>query len=229
MMTRASGPHHVPATQRLVLRGLGIFGLLVVTGAALSFAPNGARANPEDDGGLYTGTVAEFGSLRTSLDAKSGELELVNLELERAEAIIRFSGRFKIPADLTARIYDAALRAGLDPALAFEIVRIESRFNPRAVSPVGAIGLTQLMPRTAAFYDPQITREQLFDPDVNLRIGFVFFRELLTRYEGDLRLALLAYNRGPGRVGQLLARGHNPDNGYDQAVLSGYRRGPTPP
>jgi soluble lytic murein transglycosylase-like protein len=228
MMTRAGGPH-VPATQRLVLRGVGIFMLLVAVGGALSFVPNGARANAEDDGGLYTGTVAEFGTLRTSLDAKQGELELVNLELERAEAIIQYSGKFRIPADLTARIYDAALRSGLDPALAFEIVRIESRFNPRAVSPVGAIGLTQLMPKTAAFYDAEITREKLFDPDTNLRIGFVFFRELLTRYEGDLRLALLAYNRGPGRVGQLLARGANPDNGYDQAVLSGYRRGPTLP
>jgi hypothetical protein len=228
MMTRAFEPH-VPATQRLVFRGVGIFVLLVAVGGALSFVPNGARANSEDDGGLYTGTVAEFGTLRTSLDAKRGELELVNLELERAEAIIQYSGKFRIPADLTARVYDAALRAGLDPALAFEIVRIESRFNPRAVSPVGAIGLTQLMPRTAAYYDPQITREKLFDADVNLRIGFVFFRELLTRYEGDLRLALLAYNRGPGRVGQLLAQGTNPDNGYDQAVLSGYRKGPTPP
>jgi soluble lytic murein transglycosylase-like protein len=226
MMTRTSGTH-IPATQRLILRGVGIFALLVAIGAALSFLPRGARASREN--ALYTGTVAEFGKLRTSLDATQGELELVNLELERAQAIIEFSGRFNIPADLTARIYDAALRVGLDPGLGFEIVRIESGFNPRAVSSAGAIGLTQVMPRTAVFYDSTVTRATLFDPDVNLRIGFRFFRDLLARYDGDLRIALLAYNRGPSRVGELLARGTDPGNGYASAVLGGYRRGPTPP
>jgi hypothetical protein len=225
MMTKTGGPH-TPHTQRLVLRGVGIFALLVAIGAALGFLPDGARASRQD--GLYTGTVSEFGRLRTSLDATQGELELVNLELERARAIMGFSARFTIPADLAARIYDAALRAGLDPGLAFEIVRIESRFNPRAVSSAGAIGLTQVMPRTAAFYDSTITRLGLFDPDANLRIGFRFFRDLLARYDGDLRIALLAYNRGPQRVGELISRGTNPGNGYAAAVLGGYRRGPIP-
>jgi soluble lytic murein transglycosylase-like protein len=226
MTTNDTGTH-LPATQRLVLRGVGIFALLMAIGAALSFLPGRARANRDD--AVYTGTVAEFGRLRTSLDATAGRLELVNLELERARAIIEFSGKFDIPADLTARIYDAALRAGLNPALAFEIVRIESRFNARAVSSAGAIGLTQVMPRTAVFYDSTITRQHLFDPDTNLRIGFRFFRDLLTRYDGDLRLALLAYNRGPSRVGELLARGTDPGNGYATAVLGGLRRGPTLP
>jgi hypothetical protein len=227
MMTKTDGPH-VPATQRLVLRGLGIFALLVAIGGALSFVPNGARASRQD--GLYTGTVAEFGRLRTSLDAKRGEVELINLELDRARAIIEFSGRFSVPADLTAQIYDAALRAGLDPALAFEVVRIESRFNPRAVSSAGAIGLTQVMPKTALFYDSTVTAKHLFDPDTNLRIGFRFLRDLLARYEGDLRLALLAYNRGPQRVGDLLARGTDPSNGYERAIMGAYRpAGPTPP
>jgi soluble lytic murein transglycosylase-like protein len=225
MMTH-TGEFQTPLTQRLVLRGVAIFALLVAIGGALSFLPRGARASRED--ALYTGTVAEFGQLRTTLDAKQGELELVNLELERARSIIEFSARFDIPADMAARIYDAALRAGLDPALAFEIVRIESRFNPRAVSSAGAIGLAQVMPRTAVFYDSSVTRARLFDPDVNLRIGFRFFRDLLARYEGDLRIALLAYNRGPGRVGELLARGTDPGNGYASAVLGGYRRGPVP-
>jgi hypothetical protein len=218
---------HQPATQRLVLRGLALFALLLAIGGALSLLPHGARASRAD--ALYTGTVAEFGRLRTSLDATQGELELVNIELERARAIIGFSGKFNIPADLTARIYDAALRAGLNPGLAFEIVRIESGFNPKAHSSAGAIGLTQVMPRTAVFYDSTITARELFDPDVNLRIGFRFFRDLLARYDGDLRIALLAYNRGPARVGELLARGTNPDNGYESAVMDGFRKGPTPP
>lgn len=220
MMTRSSGPH-VPVTQRLLLQGIGLFGLLVAVGAALSFLPHGARASRETP--LYTGTVAEFGRLRTSLDATQGELEIVQLELERARSIIDYSSEYRIPADLTARIYDEALRAGLDPDLGFEIVRIESRFNPRALSTAGAIGLTQVMLKTAAFYDSTITVERLFDPTVNLRIGFRYLRDLLTRYEGDLRIALLAYNRGPQRVGELLARGTDPGNGYASAVMGGYK------
>lgn len=215
------------ATHRLILRGLGLFAVLVATGAALSALPHGARASR--GGAPYTGTVTEFGRLRTSLDAVTGEAELYRLELARTRAIIEFSGAFQIPADLAATIYDEALRAGLEPKLGFEIVRIESRFNPKAVSGVGAIGLLQVMPRTALYYDSTATRDALFDPVTNLRIGFRFFRDLLQRYDGDLRLALLAYNRGPQRVGDLLAQGRDPANGYAQQVLMGYKaRGPQP-
>ncbi len=225
-MDRSNGPHG-HATQRLMLRGLGLFAVLVATGAALSALPHGARASR--DTAPYTGTVAEFGRLRTSLDAVTGEAELYRLELERTQAIIELSAAFQVPADLATTIYDEALRAGLEPRLAFEIVRIESRFDPKAVSGVGAIGLVQVMPRTALFYDSTVTREGLFDPVTNLRIGFRFFRDLLRRYDGDLRLALLAYNRGPQRVGDLLAQGRDPSNGYAQQVLMGYKvRGPQP-
>ena len=222
MIHRPSGPHF-RATERLVLNGVGIFVVLAAVGAALSFLPPRARASRTDQ--PYTGTVAEFGRLRTSLDAKEGQLELVGLELRRAQDIIAFSTKFAIPADLAGKIYDAALRAGLDPSLAFEIVRIESRFNPRARSGVGAIGLTQIMPKTAVFYDSTVTEEDLYDPTINLRIGLTYFRDLLRRYEGNLRTALLAYNRGPQRVGDLLARGVDPANGYAAAVISGYKAG----
>jgi soluble lytic murein transglycosylase-like protein len=52
---------------------------------------------------------------------------------------------------------------------------------------------------------------------------------LLERFNGDLRMALLAYNRGPSRVNDLLARGRNPANGYDQSVIVGYKTMGTPP
>jgi soluble lytic murein transglycosylase-like protein len=86
------------------------------------------------------------------------------------------------------------------------------------------------MPRTAVFYDSTITQEELFDPAANLRIGFRFFRYLLESYDYDLRLALLAYNRGPQRVGDIVARGGDPANGYANRILSSYLgpRGPAP-
>ncbi len=230
-MHRSSGPH-APETQQLMLRGLAIFVSLVAVGAALGYHPDSATADNDRAPAPYTGTAAteELSRLYRSLDATSGELELTQIELRRAQALIEYSGTFDIPVDLAAQIYDAALRSGLDPDLAFRIVRIESGFNPRANSKVGAIGLTQLIPPTAANYDPTVTEADLYDPATNLKIGFRYFRDLLERYNHDLRLALLVYNRGPRRVDDLLARGQDPGNGYASSVIRGYRRaGPVLP
>jgi len=217
------------ATQRLMLRGLGLFVVLAAVGGAMSLLPGGAEARKENDG-LYTGIVGDLRDLRTQLNAEQSEAELQRMRADRAEAILRFSKEHPVSVDLAEVIYDAALAAGIEPGLAFEIVRLESRFNPQAVSSVGAIGLAQVMPRTAVLYDSTITRDSLFDPATNLRIGFRFFRDLLERYDYDLRLALLAYNRGPGRVGDIIARGGDPANGYASRILTNYGapRGPTP-
>lgn len=226
MTNRRSVPHmHIP--QRLMLRGLGIVAVLVAVGAALSLVPPRARARPDTP--PWTGTAGVISQLRSTIEAKSGELEIKDIELERARDIIAFSARFQIPADLATLIYDEALAAGLTPGLAFEIVRIESRFNPNAVSRAGALGLTQIMPATAAFYDSARSVQALLDPRTNVRVGFRFFRDLLERFNGDLRMALLAYNRGPSRVSGLLARGRSPANGYDQSVIVGYKMSGSPP
>jgi soluble lytic murein transglycosylase-like protein len=118
-------------------------------------------------------------------------------------------------------IYDMAQQAHIDPDVAFGLVRTESAFKPTAKSNVGAIGLTQLMPRSAAWLEPGTTRSDLRDPETNLRIGFRYLRQLIDRYEGDLSLALTAYNRGPGTVDRVLKRGGDPDNGYAGMVLRG--------
>ena len=156
-----------------------------------------------------------------ALSARRGELELARLELKRLNAIVEFSKRYRIPADLATHVYDAALAEGIEPALAFQLVQVESEFYPRAISPVGAVGLTQLMPSTAYLMNPRLRYEDLFDQETNLRLGFRYLRYMLEKYDGDLRLALLAYNRGPGRVDEIRDAGGNPGNGYDRAVLDG--------
>ena len=65
--------------------------------------------------------------------------------------------------------------------------------------------------------------QALYERDVNLRIGFRFLNDLLKQYRHDYELALLAYNRGPGRVNQIVADGGDPSNGYENAVLRGYQ------
>ena len=164
---------------------------------------------------------SQLTNAESSLTARRGELELARLEVQRLSAIVEHSTRYRIPADLSARIYDTALAEGIDPNLAYRLVRVESEFYPRAVSPVGAVGLTQVMPSTAFAMNPSLQYKDLFDQETNLRLGFRYLRYMLEKYDGDLRLALLAYNRGPGRVDEIRDAGGNPNNGYERAVMGG--------
>ena len=137
-----------------------------------------------------------------------------------------YARRYRISTELAGDIHQAAHEEGIDPELAFRLVRVESAFNPRARSPVGALGLTQLMPGTARWLDRSLTsRERILQPRTNLRVGFRYLRGLIHKYDGDVRLALLAYNRGDGAVDRDLRRGRNPENGYTRKVLgTGFER-----
>jgi soluble lytic murein transglycosylase-like protein len=162
-------------------------------------------------------------ALTARLDSMRGELDQAKAQLDRSAKIYTYSSRYKIGADLAASIVDVSSAEGIDPELAFRLVKLESDFNPRATSPVGAIGLTQVMPATARYYVKGITREGLYDPNTNLRIGFRYLRGLVREYHGDVNLALLVYNRGPVAVEKARAEGDNPSNGYDRIVTKGYR------
>lgn len=158
-------------------------------------------------------------SAEVALKARQGELELVRSEMTRLSRIMEFSAQYAIPADLAMAIYDIALAEGIGPDLGFRLVRVESGFVHRAISPVGAVGLAQVMPRTAYELDPTLAYNDLFDRETNLHLGFRYLRALLERYEGDLRTALLAYNRGPTTVDDIRRVGEDPENGYSRAVL----------
>lgn len=143
------------------------------------------------------------------------------LERERELVVASFAKEYRIPVTLAANIHSAALDEKIPPKVAFGLVKAESSFRTSAVSPVGAVGLTQLMPATARWLVPGTTRRDLMDTDTNLRIGFKYLRQLMDNFDGDEMLALTAYNRGPGTVNRLLARGADPDNGYAEKVLTG--------
>jgi soluble lytic murein transglycosylase-like protein len=90
----------------------------------------------------------------------------------------------------------AAERHGVDPRLVETVIVVESAGNPRAVSPKGAIGLMQLMPHRAA----ELHVRNPFDPLQNLEGGVRHLRDLLARFDGDVTLALAAYNAGEEAV-----------------------------
>ena len=214
-------------TQKLMLQG----SLILVGALVVSSIGGWARRATADDQPAAVAAPAALGDLRSleqSLEATRGELAVARLQLERANAIIDYSTTYHIAADLTAAIYDIALAEGVDPALAFRLVKTESNFTAKAKSKVGAIGYTQVLPSTARLYEPGLTMQQLYDRNTNLRLGFRYLRDLLERYEGTpeakLRLALLAYNRGPSKVQELLDAGRDPQNGYATHIMKGYRR-----
>lgn len=144
-------------------------------------------------------------------------------QLERRTQIFSFSRRYRIPSDLAELIYDVAREERIDPVLAFSLVRLESEFKVTATSSAGAIGLTQVMLPTARGYVPDLTREQLYEPRVNLTLGFRYLRDLIREYDGNVQLALLVYNRGPVAVNFDRELGLDPSNGYERIVLKGYR------
>ncbi len=100
------------------------------------------------------------------------------------------------PMDLNEVVRTASGTYRLDPDLVTSVIRAESGFNVRAVSPKGAQGLMQLMPQTAS----QLGVHNAFDPQTNVEGGTRYLRELLERYNFDLIKALAAYNAGPQRV-----------------------------
>ncbi len=89
--------------------------------------------------------------------------------------------------------------SGVDPALVMAMVAVESRFRPWAVSPAGALGLMQLTPTTALHLGLEAPHNAL-DPIANLRAGIKYFVGLQQRFNGDLKMALAAYNAGPTAV-----------------------------
>jgi hypothetical protein len=98
--------------------------------------------------------------------------------------------------DLDLIIFRAGEKAGVDPRFIHAVIKQESRYNPKAVSQVGAEGLMQMMPATAKRFglkDP-------FDPKTNVEAGTKYLKWLLKRFDGDVSLALAGYNAGEGSV-----------------------------
>ncbi len=97
-------------------------------------------------------------------------------------------------------IEKAAQKYNLHPALIKGIIQTESGFNTKSVSHAGAMGLMQLMPGTAA----SLGVTDAHDPAQNIDGGVRYIKKMIEKYDGDLRLALCAYNTGPGRVDRLI-------------------------
>jgi hypothetical protein len=132
----------------------------------------------------------------------------------------------------SAGIYDGLIdehssQHGVNAQLVRAVIQAESAFNPRARSVKGAMGLMQLMPATAAEYgvsDP-------YDPAENIRAGVAYLKKLLVRYADDVKLALAAYNAGPGAVAKygMTVPPYRETRQYVEKITSKVGEAPPPP
>lgn len=108
---------------------------------------------------------------------------------------------------------------GVDPSLVAAVICQESRFNPKAVSPVGAKGLMQFMPGTAATMARETghwPKYDIFDPETSVEFGAAHLRDLLNKYNGDIDQALVGYNAGTGTADSWIRR-----NIFEKVIHSG--------
>lgn len=172
------------------------YGLMAAFLATLATGPVGAQVIEIDAQGIShtrtaSGLVEWVSSAPT--DAPIDITALPSAALTPRESIIA-------PPAFTRSLVRAAALAGISPSLLEAVVWQESRWRPDAVSPKGAMGLGQLMPGTARNLgvDPR-------DPEANLIGAARYLRSQIDRFDGNLELALAAYNAGPGRVAQARA------------------------
>jgi soluble lytic murein transglycosylase-like protein len=216
MHARSEPPRQAPGLVRGILTG---FGLLLVVSVLVGVAAGLSRQLS----GPLPVARAVHASIGAAESEARAELASTKKQVERATRVLAFANRFDIPVELSASIYDATLAEGITPELGYRLVQVESRFLRGAASNRGALGLTQVRLPTARSYIPGATKSDLRNRDVNLRVGFRYLRDLLRRFDGDLELALVAYNRGPTIVDSIATSGGDPSNGYADMVLAGVR------
>lgn len=202
-------------------------------------------------GYLYVHKDNQLEKLRRQITVREGDIENLKSEIDSLENKIEdLKGRLKIQdvlddfnktltkeekISLGQIIYDESKQFGYDPMLLFAIILTESSFFPDSKSYKGARGLMQIMPGVgeALFekygevlelenWDKDFHKDQLFDPEINLKLGVMYFSKLILKFE-DVNLAIQAYHSGPARIAYRVKKGRRLPKAYNEKVMKNYK------
>jgi soluble lytic murein transglycosylase-like protein len=222
---------------RLVVAGIALLCASSVSGIRLSFSDSTAGPSAAVVGELAPSVSAAplpaADASETALPPQVVDVP-ANPEIEPAVArvLAQLAGRHTTLSrrDLIAlaeTIVEQASRHDLDPKLVLAVIEVESGGYNLAVSHVGARGLMQLMPATGH----ELARkhglawhgeESLFDPIINVKLGTAYLKQLSDKYDGNVQVALAAYNWGPGRIDRFLRAGSPVPEEYISRVMRSY-------
>ena len=183
-----------------ITRPFATLTVLLAVVAATFFA--GPSSEPMAAAPVHQQTLARVGGLPDAWQGKAAAW----VDSQRG---IRMS---RSELDSLVRVVDrTARRLEADPLMVLAVIQVESRFDPLAVSPMGARGLMQIRPDTAREIASRLgiewtSDDLLFDPEVNVLVGTWYLEHLLDRFDGNLDAAFAAYEAGPGRIEGRLAR-----------------------
>lgn len=202
---------------------------IYINGDGPSTAARTGASTPSRSGLVYWSvTEHRFKPVPTSgavMRAARSAASEVNTYLDGRAQTHQTLNRAFTAQDIDAAIDQAAARHNVDPSLVRSVVKVESNFNPNAVSRKGAMGLMQLMPSTAR----SLNVSNPFDPQQNVDAGVRHLRRLLDSYGGDVRLSLAAYNAGSGAVARSAGVPHfRETQNYVRRITNLYNGGSEP-
>ena len=210
-------------------RGAVVLGSLM-TALVISGTVHLADSSREGIASPSPGEAALENPHAASAREADGALEVLPTATDAAVlARLRLAGG-ELSPDQVRRLAEAivaeAARHHFEPALVMAVIHVESSGRPTAVSPVGALGLMQIMPPTgeelAGLHGiPWQGPDTLLDPVINVKLGVAYLRKLADRYD-DMNTALAAYNWGPGRIDRRLRAGEGVPKLYPDRVMKAY-------
>jgi soluble lytic murein transglycosylase-like protein len=167
-------------------------------------------------------TVTEDGTVLYSNVPLAGSLKVMKEEKQDSKLFIK-NKKERSSGSYHGIVDEKAKKHNVDPKLVRAVINAESGWNPRAISPKGAAGIMQLMPKTAN--DMGVSNR--FNPEENIEGGVKYLRYLLDKFNGNMTLALAAYNAGPARVERTGRVPSIPETmNYVKKVMNTYSGGP---
>jgi soluble lytic murein transglycosylase-like protein len=193
--------------------------IILMIFAFASFILIGVTAHAD----MYQSTNDEGSVLYTNIPASGSKVMVKEKEPARKSVVTAANNKSRTGGEFHSIVEEKSKKHNVDPKLVKAVIKAESNWNPMAVSNKGAVGMMQLMPKTAS----DLGVGNRFNPAENIEGGVKYLRYLLDKFNGNLSLALAAYNAGPARVEKVNGVPSIPETvNYVKRVMNEYSGGP---